>query len=286
MSPFLITGKLIFQETWCRGVGWDEILPDDLGKRWRKWTTFLPHLLDIHIPRWAGSNVKEPCNIHVFCDASEKAYRAALYIRSTNTTGALVQIVCSKNRLVPLKRVTLPRLELIAALVGARLLNYFCKETGHDATRATLWSDSTVALGWICSDPKRWKPFVANRVMEIQSYTTPSQWMHCPGEDNPADHLTRGVSAENLQELQNWWYGPSWLSQDPYHSPLQKTRPPTTLPEERSQSLLIRPTDTRQHLLDASSFSSYWRLLRVTSWVFRFVRYMRGRRESSKELDA
>ena len=165
-----------------------------------------------------------------------------MYIRSTHTTEALVQIICSKNRLAPLKRVTLPRLELIAALVGARLLNYLCKETGHDTTRATLWSDSTVALGWICSDPKRWKPFVANRVMEIQSYTTPSQWMHCPGEDNPADHLSRGVSAENLQELQNWWHGPSWLSQDPYHSPIQKTRPPNTLPEERSQSLLIRPT--------------------------------------------
>jgi hypothetical protein len=80
--------------------------------------------------------------------------------------------------------------------------------------------------------------------------------------------------------------GPSWLSQDPYHSPIQKTRPPTTLPEERSQSLLIRPIDTRQYLLDASSFSSYWRLLHVTAWVFRFVRYVRGRRETSKELDA
>jgi hypothetical protein len=286
MSPVLIAGKLIFQETWCRGVGWDEILPDDLGRSWRTWAAALPRLWDMHIPRWVGLIGKEPGNIHVFCDASEKAYGAALYMRSAHTNEYLVRLVCSKSRLAPLKRVTLHRLELIAAVVGARLLDYFCRETGQDAARATLWSDSTVALGWICSDPKRWKPFVANRVIEIQSCTVPAQWKHCPGEDNPADHLSRGVPAGNLQELQNWWQGPSWLSQDPCPGPIQKTRSPTTLPEERLHSLLIRPTDTRPRLLDASNFSSYWRLLRVTAWVLCFVRQMRGKREPLKELNA
>ena len=285
MSPVLITGKLIFQETWCRGV-WDEILPDDLGRRWQTWAAALPRLEDMHIPRWVGSIENEPGNIHVFCDASDKAYGAALYIRSVNTKGYLVRLECSKSRLAPLKRVTLPRLELIAAVVGARLLDYFCRETGLDAAKATLWTDSTVALGWICSDPKRWKPFFANRVIEIESCTVPAQWKHCPGEDNPADHLSRGVSAGDLQELLNWWHSPSWLSLDPGHRPIQKTRPTTTLPEERLQSLLIRPTDTRPRLLDASSFSSYWRLLRVTAWVLRFVRRARGKKESSKELNA
>ena len=222
----------------------------------------------------------------MFCDASEKAYGAALYIRSVNTKGYLVRLECSKSRLAPLKRVTLPRLELIAAVVGARLLDYFCRETGLDAAKATLWTDSTVALGWICSDPKRWKPFFANRVIEIESCTVPAQWKHCPGEDNPADHLSRGVSAGDLQELLNWWHGPSWLSLDPGHGPIQKTRSPTTLPEERLQSLLIRPTNTRPRLLNASSFSCYWRLLRVTAWVLRFVRRARGKKESLKELNA
>jgi hypothetical protein len=136
-----------------------------------------------------GGGQGKNCQIHVFCDASDRAYRAVLYIRSTHRTGTLVQIVCSKNWLAPLKKVTLPRLELIAAMIAARLLHYFCKERGHDIAEATLWSDSTVVLGWICNDPNRWKTFVANRVTEIQTYTTPSQWKHCPGEGNPADHL-------------------------------------------------------------------------------------------------
>jgi hypothetical protein len=82
---------------------------------------------------------------------------SALYIRSAHGTETTVQILCSKNMLAPLKKVTLPRRELIAALAGLRLLNFFCKETGHDITKATLWSVSTVALGWIRNDPQKWK---------------------------------------------------------------------------------------------------------------------------------
>ena len=83
-----------------------------------------------------------------------------------------------------------PRLELLAALVGARLLNYFCRATCIDITEATLWSDSTVALGWIRQDPNGWKTFVCNR-----------------------------VTAEQLKIMDVWWCGPSWLAQLPRHWP-------------------------------------------------------------------
>ena len=86
------------------------------------------------------------CQIYVFCDTSERAYGVVLYIRSTHKTGTLVRIVCSKNCLAPLKKVTPPRLELIAALIRAGLLLYLCKKTGYDIAEATLWLDSTVAL--------------------------------------------------------------------------------------------------------------------------------------------
>jgi hypothetical protein len=83
----------------------------------------------------------------------------------------VVRLACSKNRLAP---VTLPRLELLAALVGARLLQYFCRETGMDARNATLWTDATVVLSWIRSNASRWKTFVCNGVTEIQKHTTPA----------------------------------------------------------------------------------------------------------------
>jgi hypothetical protein len=166
------------------------------------------------------------------------------------------------------------------------LLHYFCKETGQDIAEATLWPDSTVALYWRCNDPNRWKTFVANRVTEIQTYTTPSQWKHCPGEDNPADHLSRWVTAEQLKKLRNWWQGTLWLSQDSSHWPSQQTRSHHPLPDERTQSLPVGPTATPERLIESSSFSCYWSLLRVTAWVFRFVRHARRQKRSSGELDA
>ncbi|GFT81717.1 integrase catalytic domain-containing protein [Nephila pilipes] len=71
-----------------------------------------------------------------------------------------------------------------------------------------LWSDSTVALSWIKGDPNRWKTFVCNRTTKILQYTTPSQWRHCTGTDNPADHLTRGTFSSQLPSLESWWHGP------------------------------------------------------------------------------
>jgi hypothetical protein len=142
-------------------VEWDELLAEDLETRWRNWVTLLSPLRDIHIPRWAATVSRGTCQFHVFCDASERAYGPALYIRAAHGTETSAHIVCSKNRLAPLKKVTLPSLELIVALVGNHLLNYFGRETGQDTTQATLWSDSTVALGWIRNDPASWKIFVA-----------------------------------------------------------------------------------------------------------------------------
>ena len=141
-------------------------------------------------------------------------------------------------------------------------------------------------LGWICNDLNRWKKFVANRVTEIQTYTTPSQWKHRPGEDNPADHLSRGVTTEQLWKLRNLWQGLLWLSQASSHWPSYQTRSHHPIPDERTQSLLVGPKATPGLLIESSSFSSYWSLLCVTTWILHFVRHARRRTRSSGELDA
>jgi hypothetical protein len=132
----------------------------------------LPHLAHLCVPRWIGVVNRCISQIRVFCDASERAYGAVLYVRSCTIDNNVVHLACSKNRLAPVK-VTLPRLELLTALVGVRLLHYSCQATCLDISEATLWTDSTVALGWIRQDPNRWKNFVRNRVTEIQSYNAP-----------------------------------------------------------------------------------------------------------------
>lgn len=284
--PVSIVGKMLFQETWCRGIGWDELLPPDLGSQWHTWASSLSSLSLMHIPRWLATAKENSSHVHVFCDASEKAYGAALYTHSTTEEGVLVRLACSKNRLAPVKKVTLPRLELLAAMLGARLLHYFCNATAHDITQATLWTDSTVTLGWIRSDPNRWKTFICNRVTEIHSYTDPAQWRHCPGQHNPADHLTRGLIADHILHLDVWWYGPPWLARP------SNCWPPTTsstcqqLPEEKKKTNHVLTTTTTYHLIDASKFSSYWKLIRTTAWIFRFLNNIRRRKREVGEFTA
>jgi len=147
----------------------------------------------------------------VFRNAFERAYGVALYFRSTKEERTLVSLPCSKNRLDSIKWVTPSRLELLAALVGAWLLSYFSEVTGYDTARSTLWTDTTVALSWIRSAPNRWKMFVCNRITAFESRNSPTQCRHCPGRENPADHLSRGILCSQILLLDIWWQWPQWL---------------------------------------------------------------------------
>ncbi|GBL97172.1 hypothetical protein AVEN_87091-1, partial [Araneus ventricosus] len=166
-APTILVGKILFQDTWLSRVQWDEILPPNIAKQWNKWISELSSLNDISIPRWIGLSTSSDYSLHIFCDSSERAFGAVLYIRIQEGKTTKVQLLCSRNRLSPLKRITFPRLELMACLIGVRLLNYICYNTSLDRNAATLWTDSTVALSWIRGDPNRWKTFVCNRTTEI-----------------------------------------------------------------------------------------------------------------------
>ncbi|GBM33798.1 hypothetical protein AVEN_183051-1 [Araneus ventricosus] len=103
----------------------------------------------------------------------------------------------------------------MAYLIGARLLHYLFYVTPLYRNTATLWTDTTVVLSWNRGDPNRWKTFVCNCTTEILHYTTLSQWRNCLGSQNPADHISRGISQPELSSLDTWWNSPDWLSQHP-----------------------------------------------------------------------
>ena len=82
-SPFTVTGRLLFQETWQLNLGWDDVLPPDLEQKWRRWETDLRRLESVAVPRCLHP-FESVCQqeIHVFSDASESAYAAAVYVVS------------------------------------------------------------------------------------------------------------------------------------------------------------------------------------------------------------
>ncbi|GFR15756.1 integrase catalytic domain-containing protein [Trichonephila clavata] len=137
------------------------------------------------------------------------------------------------------------------------------------------WTDSLISYYWIRGDSSAFKPYIKNRVQEIQLLSDTSQWGHCPGKNNPADLLSRGTSAVKLAQNELWWNGPPWLKLTPDHWP---NRHRDILDSELcSEELEYRSsvheavTQQRESLVDINRFSSLKKLLKVTAWVSRFV---------------
>ena len=183
LTPFTIQVKCLFQELWERGIIWDEQLPTDLAEKWNQWCAELPKLHLLANPRWYHIDIQpnsQTLKLHYFCDASEKAYSAVAYLQGPNKEGNIVtSFVASKVKVAPLKKLTLPRLELMGALIGARLGNNLLKPLNMEKNQLNMRTDSMIVFHWIRSAAQKWKPFVSNRVTEIQSLTNPERWSHC-----------------------------------------------------------------------------------------------------------
>ena len=152
---------------------------------------------EVSIPRKIiGDGINIEFQIHGFADASLKAYGACVYLRDTDLVGKnVVNLICAKSKVEPLKVVSLPRLELCVALLLARLASRVIPKLNLPISRRRFWSDSNVTLAWISSPSIRWKTFVAHRVGEIQDLTLFSEWAHVSTRDNPADLISRGCEA-------------------------------------------------------------------------------------------
>ncbi|GFT71503.1 uncharacterized protein TNCV_2478961 [Trichonephila clavipes] len=211
--------------------------------------------------------------IHTFSDASQKAYGAAAFLRVKHKDRVSVDLVTSKSRVAPMKRLSLPRLELMGALLAARLAKEVKKILDQKcSTRAFSWTDSQVTLHWIKGPSHRWKPFVANRVREIQSLTDPNSWFHCSGKDNPADLLTRGISVDDLTTNSKWWNGSSFLRQIDFQTKgldeaipervyLTEMRKNSNPKEDISLALTVTKNNFLENIIDISN--NYVKLIRV-----------------------
>ena len=161
---------MFLQRLWQKEVDWDQQLSPELITEWQKLQVQLPLINEINVERFVlqKGNVTQ-IQLHGFSDASEKAYGACLYIRSINQQGQVsVKLLCSKSRVAPIKEVTLPRLELCAALRLAELVHKAIPALHLQIESIHLWTDSQIVLSWISASPAKWKTFVGNRVSRIQ----------------------------------------------------------------------------------------------------------------------
>ncbi|XP_075163053.1 uncharacterized protein LOC142235680 [Haematobia irritans] len=268
LAPVIVLAKILMQQLWMDRTDWDEEVKPHSLERWKNFIENFSDIETIRIPRWIHYTPKCEFQIHGFCDASEKAYCACVYVLSTfdhsDTTSFLL---VSKSKVAPLKTVSLPRLELCGAALLSKLIKTVCENIRFTVSDICLWSDSTITLAWLQKPPFHWKTFVANKVSEILDNVGNIKWRHVPTKDNPADIGTRGCSAAELKTDHLWWHGPQWLVKPPAVWPKQISLQEPTL--ERKVAACHSQTE-HEDLLDR--FSSLDRALRVVCFMFRFAR--------------
>ena len=146
LSPIIIEFKLLFQKLCKTKIGWDDPLDGNLMKMWCKLLNGLEGVTALSLPRCYLQGIQDKvvsCSLHGFGDASSKAYAAVIYLHVTTTVGGYVKLVASKSRVALLRELTIPRLELFAALVLARLITHVKEALEQDVTitNMTCWTD-------------------------------------------------------------------------------------------------------------------------------------------------
>ncbi|XP_036322288.1 uncharacterized protein LOC118736298 [Rhagoletis pomonella] len=218
--------------------------------------------------------------LHIFVDASEDAFVAISYWRTTNSAGEIeVAFVCSKAKCAPLKPIKVPRLELQVAILGTRLMQTLREEHAVKASSCILWSDSKTVVKWIKSEHRRYKPFVAHRVAEILSATTPSNWIWLSTAENVADEATRAKSRHEYCSTSLWLCGPKFLLSNEVDWPKEAGFNDQSLKDEEELSPKFARLVVSNRPDDINRFSSFNKLVRTTAWVLRFTKRCRcGRR--------
>ncbi len=240
LSPFTIKFKVLFQLLCNGNISWDEELNEEHLKAWNMLTSELQTLNNICVPRCYFERLYlESVQLHCFSDASEKAYAAAIYLRSQYSNGNVdVNLVAAKTRVAPLKKQSVPRLELLGANILVRLSNTVKNALQlPEDVEIFYWIDSMTVLYWI-KNKKQWKQYVMSRVTEIRKSTSPEMWRHCPGVQNPADLPSRGMNASELVNERRWWKGPSFY-RNPNQNGLKELK--SKKPNLRKMKLLRIP---------------------------------------------
>ena len=194
LAPFIVNGKIFLREATPIGADWDDPLPLIHQEAWEQWRSFLEALRDLRIPRMflpVSLSVSIDVEVHIFCDASERAIAAAAYLNSRDANGAQnFGFISGKSKLAPSGGHTIPRLELCAAVLAVDLWDSISDHMDITSTVVKFWTDSKVILGYITNQTRRFNNYVSNRMECIRSRTLPEPWNYVPTHLNRADSAT------------------------------------------------------------------------------------------------
>lgn len=275
LSYYLTHLKILLQHVWKSKCNWDETLPQELKPMWDQWIEHLPSVEKLKIPRWyfSGKSIeKENIELHIFVDAGEHAYAAVSYVRfeTEDESNFKCSLVGSKSRVAPLKYMSTPRLELMAALLGTRLANSIREALASKIYRRVIWSDSRTVLTWLHSEHQRYSQFVGHRVGEILETSELTEWRWIPRKFNVADRATKWLNNPTFSHTDVWFTGPTFLQGPESEWPKQPDSiVPNGTTEEMKMSCahagLILPA-----IVNPENFSKWERAVKAVAFAIRW----------------
>lgn len=215
ISCFIIKGRVILQEIWREGFDWDEPISEQLKIQWLEFVRDLRRIECIQIPRLYASWAPDSSSISliVFVDASEQAFSAVCYWRFEKCGVVEVALAMAKSKVAPVKKLSVPRLELQAAVLGTRIAETVKNSHSIKPHEVMFLSDSKTVLSWICSSSFKFPSFVAVRIGEILDVSNPAEWFYVRSSDNVADDGTRFREIPEDTDIRKsrWFTGPNFL---------------------------------------------------------------------------
>lgn len=289
LGPVLLWAKGVMQELWIEKSEWDSPLTPPLMLKWRQFLDELSLLSQVSIPRHINTRHITEIQLVGFADASQRGYAASVFLRIADNTGNFhVYFITCKTKIAPLKisqidvTLTIPRLELCAALLLARLMSHRLKllQDVISIDKVRAWTDSSIVLAWLTREQKQFKIFVTNRIAKIQSLLPKCEWAHVSSSANPADPASRGMLPKDLLACSLHLEGPEFLRRDdtgwPTLVPTEMTLPSNILPEvKKSVQCILHVSEAEDNWL--LRFSSLPRMLRIIGYCLRFIDRARQR---------
>ena len=197
-----------------KGIRWDDPIPKEDEIWWGNWMELIKRQLKyIKVPRHVYPNESHITSreLHVFNDASTEAYASIIYMRVIYNYGeARCNIIISKSKLAPKKTIPIAKLELNAAVLGVRLAFSISPAFSRKIDKRVFWTDNSCVRNWVRATSSLYKPYVANRIGEIQMLTSINEWRYTPGELNPSDAATRST-LDKFELPDSWLKGPQFL---------------------------------------------------------------------------
>lgn len=290
LASFLVLLKILLQRIWRSNIEWDEEIGDELYDDWLLWTKLLPAVAKIEIPRsYLNGTVltdSHSVQLHIFVDASENAFAAVAYFRFTNGDDIDCSIVAAKTKVAPQSPISIPRLELQAATLGARLASTIRSSHTMRIDSQHFWSDSRTVLSWLRTNPRNYRQFVAFRLVEIAESTKVSEWRWVPTALNVADEATKWQKFPDLSSNSRWLNGPPFLRLPEEEWPKQPTIGSISDSIDDVRVVLSHSASDPPITVNIEYFGSWQRMLRAQARVYRTAAiWIAAVRNSPKPLE-